>query len=355
MKERRVACVISSHDLRNSKSADNNQPATIIDKVIQNDNWDVFRVDKSMDSPATTVFYKALEVARNVFHSSRVYDAVFIGAEDVGLPVAVYGAKYSPAIPVNILTMGALFWWRNRFQLIRSLRNANFLCISESIRQQLLSKCHVLPSLMTNVGYAVDTEFFCPMSVPKSSMRPMVVSAGAEHRDYEGLMAATAGLEIDLRIAAGSAWRLEKLEEDQQACTGNTVVRSYKDRAELRKLYAEAAFIVVPLRPVPSGSGNTVVAEAMSMGKAVILTYTEGRGDFLLDGETGFWVSAGNPADLRHKIISLLDNPALAREMGERARRLMEDKFHLGAVHNRIMSAMKYSQDWEIDVKLYGG
>jgi hypothetical protein len=350
MEDKRVACVIASHDLRNSKTVDQKQPATIIDKILQNLNWDVFKVDKSMDSPATVVYAAARQTARELFSSTPVYDAVFTGAEDIGLPVAEYGAKYAPAIPVNIITMGSLFWWTNHFRSIRSLANANFLCISESIRQQLLSKCHICPQQMVNVGYAVDTEFFSPMSVPSSSTRPLVVSAGLESRDYDTLMAASVGLNMELRIAAGSAWRPEDLDESSQIFTVNPMVRPYRDRVDLREFYAKAAFVVVPLYPVPSGSGNTVVAEAMSMGKAVILTYTEGHGDFLRDGETGLWVSAQNPAELRRKIISLLEHPALAREMGERARQLMEDKFPLGAVHKRIMSAMKYSQDRDFDV-----
>jgi glycosyltransferase involved in cell wall biosynthesis len=74
--------------------------------------------------------------------------------------------------------------------------------------------------------------------------------------------------------------------------------------------------------------------------KRVIATRAEGRSDFLRDGETGFFFSARNPADLRAKMLVLLEDSALVTRIGATARGLMETCFSIPAVHERIMRSM---------------
>jgi glycogen synthase len=67
----------------------------------------------------------------------------------------------------------------------------------------------------------------------------------------------------------------------------------------------------------------------MAMGKAVIVSGTEGQRDIVDDGETGVLVPAGDPAALRAAIRRLLDNPDERDRLGRNARRAIETRFSL--------------------------
>ena len=69
--------------------------------------------------------------------------------------------------------------------------------------------------------------------------------------------------------------------------------RRYEYR-ELRDLYAQSAFVVVPLYENDFQAGVTTMLEAMAMGKAVIATRTTGQTDVIIDGENGLTVAPGD-------------------------------------------------------------
>jgi glycosyltransferase involved in cell wall biosynthesis len=99
----------------------------------------------------------------------------------------------------------------------------------------------------------------------------------------------------------------------------NVEVRAM-DAQELRRAYADAAIVVVPLVAADNNAGISVLLEAMSMGRPVIVTRTAGQHDVVVDGVTGLYVPPGDPAALRDAIRRLFDDPAAAEAMGRRAR-----------------------------------
>jgi glycosyltransferase involved in cell wall biosynthesis len=95
----------------------------------------------------------------------------------------------------------------------------------------------------------------------------------------------------------------------------------------LRDLYARSSFVVVPLQDVEFDAGGTAIAEAMAMGKAVIVTRTRGQIDIIEDGVQGIYVPAGDPRSLRNAIEYLHSSPAEAARMGRAGRDLVERRF----------------------------
>lgn len=67
------------------------------------------------------------------------------------------------------------------------------------------------------------------------------------------------------------------------------------------------------------GMPNSVL-EAMAAGLPVVATRVSGNEDLIADGENGLLVPPGDPGALAAAIRRLMDDPALARTMGERAR-----------------------------------
>jgi glycosyltransferase involved in cell wall biosynthesis len=97
----------------------------------------------------------------------------------------------------------------------------------------------------------------------------------------------------------------------------------------LRDWYARAAIVVVPLLPNDFQAGVTTLLEAMAMGKAVVVSATEGQRDIVVDGQTGILVPPGDEASLRDVLRRLLADPAERARLGQNARCAVIEQFSL--------------------------
>lgn len=69
--------------------------------------------------------------------------------------------------------------------------------------------------------------------------------------------------------------------------------------------------------------------EALLMECPTVATRVGGLVDSVIDGETGVLVTPADPADLARGILKLLRDPKMGRELGQRGRRLMLERFTL--------------------------
>jgi L-malate glycosyltransferase len=74
------------------------------------------------------------------------------------------------------------------------------------------------------------------------------------------------------------------------------------------------------------GFSNSIL-EYMAAAKPVVATDVGGAREAIIEGETGFLVRSGDDEALAERIITLLRDPVRARTMGERGRRVVEEKF----------------------------
>lgn len=280
-------------------------------------------------SGSPTSLRRRMALAWQMSRETRDYDVLVTSGEDIGFPLALASLARRVRRPIWIVVHGSYLSSR-KFALIapliRRAGHVHFLCLSESLRRQMVDvhgfpadRCH-------NAGYGVDTSFFRPAA---SSDTPLVLSAGSANRDYQTLIAAVDGLDVPLRIAADSLWRPKAADLGAMQLPANVDVGSAGGYTGLRTLYERASFVVVPLHPARFACGYAVIAEAMAMGKAVVTTRTEAPSDFVVEGETGFYVEAGDVGALRDRIRRLLDDTSLARRMGQAGAARMQDKFSL--------------------------
>ncbi len=92
-----------------------------------------------------------------------------------------------------------------------------------------------------------------------------------------------------------------------------------------------AACDVFAMPSTPTGHGlkaaegfDIVYAEAAACGKPVVAASSGGGSEVVLDGETGRVVDSSDEVGLLDALDQLLGDPALARAMGERARKHVE-------------------------------
>jgi glycosyltransferase involved in cell wall biosynthesis len=291
-----------------------------------------------------SVFARLLRRSRSVYwdlawtarRAQARLDGLIATGEDVGLPLALFSQVAVRRAPVYVITHGSYFGspkFSPFMRLLRHATNVHYLCLSESLRRALIDQFGVPERQVHNTGYGVDTQFFQPPT--EGAGAPVIVSAGTAKRDYRTLINAVAPLNVPLRIAADSAWFPSHVDTGRNL-PPNVEVRSWGNYQGLRDLYAQASFVVVPLHPARHACGYAVIAEAMAMGKAVIATRTDAISDFLVDGETGFYVQPGDVHDLRAKLAYLLDNPAVAQRMGRASRERMEQLFSVEAYCQRM-------------------
>ena len=90
---------------------------------------------------------------------------------------------------------------------------------------------------------------------------------------------------------------------------------------ELVRLMRESRVVVVPSR---FDNFPMVAAEAMASGKPVIATTSTGTAEIIRGNDIGRLVPAGDARALADALRPFLEDPKLAREVGERARRFVE-------------------------------
>jgi glycosyltransferase involved in cell wall biosynthesis len=86
---------------------------------------------------------------------------------------------------------------------------------------------------------------------------------------------------------------------------------------------------------VYEGLGKVMI-EAAASGTPVVSTRTAGAGEIVVEGETGLLCEPEDAADLAEKIVTLLDDPKRAAEMGAAGRTFVLGKFD----HTRNMDAV---------------
>jgi glycosyltransferase involved in cell wall biosynthesis len=102
------------------------------------------------------------------------------------------------------------------------------------------------------------------------------------------------------------------------------------------------------------GFSNAII-EYMSAARPVVATDVGGASEAIVNGETGWIVPPGDHAALAARIIELLRDPQRAREMGERGRQIVKEKFspavhlqHIEALYRDLLPKMARTELHEI-------
>lgn len=250
------------------------------------------------------------------------YEVIVTDGEQVGLPFAVLqrflgrGAARHLMI-VHIMSISKKVRLTSVFRLAPLIDRFAVYCSFQ--RDFIVDRFGVQREDVVLTTFQVDTQFFDPSTVPGPNA-PVLSSAGLERRDYATLLQAVDGLDVAVLIAADSPWS-KREDSTQHGVHPANVEFKRLSLHDLRELYGRSTFIVMPLEAVDFQAGITTILEAMSMGKTVICSRTAGQTDTLIEGETGVYVDAADPAALRRAISELINDDVGAARMGANARR----------------------------------
>jgi glycosyltransferase involved in cell wall biosynthesis len=177
---------------------------------------------------------------------------------------------------------------------------------------------------------SVDAAFFHPLAIEEDDF---VLAVGNEQRDYPTLLQALAGTGLKLTIVASSPWSSSRVSLAQAP---NLTLLQGLPWEELRRLYAAARLVVVPLHSVDYAAGVTGLLEGMAMARPVIAARTPGLEGYLADRSTGRCVPPADPLALRQAILDLWESPAERARLAANARRAVEEELSLDLAVERM-------------------
>lgn len=211
-------------------------------------------------------------------------------------------------------------------------RAGALLCDSEYVRRRHVEngwppeRVHVVPSPVR-----VPPEPWPPGARARSADgQPIVLFAGrvTPQKGLEYLLRASREIDRPHRlVVAGDGYYLPAMRAlaARLGLSGGVEFGGRLGRKALDDMYTRASVVVMPsVWPEPFGM---VGPEAMAHGVPVVAFRVGGIPEWLMDQETGCLVEPGDIAGLARAIRRILDDPALARRLGERARLVARQSF----------------------------
>jgi glycosyltransferase involved in cell wall biosynthesis len=247
--------------------------ADVVDRTDVERHWLAARVADRLGMPAGLTVLAALRLPR--------YRAVYCDSELYGILLsalvwltrrrtAVFFLAHWPTRRAKAVVLGRL----------GAHRGTAGIFVHASALIDRLTAMGVPPAKLHLLPIAVDTTFWSPRGAQWDGP-DYFSSAGVELRDYPTLVSALRGLpDVHARVAASSPYSRHGNTLDGQDAPPN-LERVDCDTVGLRDVYETSLFVVVPVVESEIGAGLTTIAEAMSMGKAVITSRAEGQADTL--------------------------------------------------------------------------
>jgi glycosyltransferase involved in cell wall biosynthesis len=289
-----------------------------------------------------------LTLAWACFKRRKHYRVIFTDGEQIGIPLATLCKAVGWTRTAHLMIVHNLavpkkmifFDWLG----IHSHVNT-FFVYSTWQKRFIEQRWKISSDRVIRTPFMVDSAFFSLDRIHVRRKR-MICSAGLEFRDYPTLMKAVQGLDIDVVIAAASPWSKRQDTTTAQSIPANVTVQRLS-QFELRQIYGDSLFVVMPLYNVNFQAGVTAILEAMAMERAVVCSLTPGQTDVIVDGETGVYVPPEDPEALRAAIERLIDHSEEAERMGKAGRAKVEREMKLeryvAGLHTHVQNALAAS------------
>lgn len=216
-------------------------------------------------------------------------------------------------------------WRKMKDTELRYLRLADHvLTVSENDREVFAR--NIPPERITPIPTGVDTEYFTPRN-PSENENLVFTGSMDWMPNEDGIIYFFSEILPRIRQTRPSIvfWVVgrEPTKRVRSLLEKDPGIRITGRVEDIRPYISKAAVYVVPLRI--GGGTRLKIFEAMAMGKAVVSTTIGAEGLPVTDGRD---ISiTDTPEEFAASVIQLLDSPARRQQMGEHARKLVEENF----------------------------
>jgi glycosyltransferase involved in cell wall biosynthesis len=196
---------------------------------------------------------------------------------------------------------------------------------SENQRELLAELLDRDPTTIHVVPFGIDTEPLLeypsepsgsPANIPEGGADPVSILAVGRDlgRDWETFFEAV----------RGTGWRVEVITRpevlDRLALPAEVTVTPTVDRSEYLRRLSRADVVAITTHEVAYPTGQTVLIEAMALGRPIVATATRALAEYFEDEENALGVSPGDAVALREAIHRLMIDPELRGRLGDAAR-----------------------------------
>lgn len=276
-----------------------------------------------------------LEAART---SARGVDVVFAYDERTGVPAALRHRRTPVVTGVGWLTDPAVLPRREAVLARRALARAERVFTqSRAVLPLLVGAWGVPEHRARYVPVGIDTDFYARQPWPATGAVTVFTAGEDRFRDHDLLVGAVRALRVErpqLRLDLATALPTSFTPE-----LGTLHTERLDGR--IRPLYARASVVAVALRPTVTGSGLTVVLEAMASGRPVVVTDNPGVAEYVDHGRTGLLVPSGDARAFAAALATLVDDLPRARAMGEAAAVEVRVRFSTAAMAARLAGLVR--------------
>jgi phosphatidylinositol alpha-1,6-mannosyltransferase len=123
-----------------------------------------------------------------------------------------------------------------------------------------------------------------------------------------------------------------------------TVFAGHVPEEDVAELYRSCAVCVMPSRILPGGDSEgfgITYLEAGACARPVVGGRQAGVVDAIVHGETGLLVDPQDPGAIADAVVRLLDDPDLARRMGEGGRARVLAEFTWSSIARRYLALLE--------------
>jgi len=205
------------------------------------------------------------------------------------------------------------------------------VCLSEALKS-LVNK-HYSGDKISVIPNGIDIDRFQP--IKNKQKRILIVSRMFERKGIQYFLKALEGLELAHGInIVGDGPYLQTL---KQMVDGQSKKIKFwgwlpNTSRELKDLYETSSIFVFPSE---SENFPMVLLEAMAAGLAIITTKNTGCEEVV--GDSALLVEPRSPIATTEALEKLVDNPDFSRELGEAARRRLEENFTWNVVASKYI------------------
>jgi glycosyltransferase involved in cell wall biosynthesis len=168
------------------------------------------------------------------------------------------------------------------------------------------------------------------INISRSQKVVGIIARLSKEKDHETLIRAFDSLQHKvnnaLLLIIGDGPEKEKLLDISADLRAQNKVKFLDFRNDIPELLNILDLLV--LSSFSEGLSITLL-EAMASRLPVVATNVGGNPEVVVDGETGILVPPKDPQKMAEAIIEILQNPGLAKKMGEAGRKRVEDEFSL--------------------------
>ena len=279
---------------------------------------------------------------------------VYIGHPNLA-PIGMLMKAMHPSLQYWVTTHGIDVWQPLSFLRSLALRAASKVTATTRYTAEVLVEIqHLSRSRIALIPPALDPGFTLSnaaggvivSSLPKSPTLLTVARLDASER-YKGMDTVIQALPQVLTVVPDTRYvivgdgndrpRLESLAKAVDVA-GHVFFAGVTGHDELVKYYEACDVFVMPSHAEGFG---IVFLEAMAFGKPVIGGNHGGTPDVIRDGVTGFLVEYGDVNGLTSRILSLLQDEGLQKQMGQAGRQYMEENFTFTHFQRRLVHILK--------------